>query len=93
MNLPKFLVGMVAVVLLIAVWSYFDGASSGVIAIRMGVTALLLQIGYFLIVFLMVLISPKSGLDQKKEVGKGPSDGSKRGDSLAASLRHANRRH
>ncbi|WP_192180658.1 hypothetical protein [Mesorhizobium amorphae] len=57
MSLPKFVVGMIFVVATVAVWSYLETAMIGIVLLRMVSCAIMLQIGYFLIIFAMVVMS------------------------------------
>lgn len=57
MSLPKFVVGMIFVVATVAVWSYLETAMIGVVLLRMVSCAIMLQIGYFLLIFAMVVMS------------------------------------
>lgn len=82
MTLPKFLIGMAAVTLVVAIWSYFDSASAGVVAMRALASAVILQLGYFLIVFAMVLASPKPVQQAKSQGGKEPDELPKRPSSV-----------
>lgn len=52
MTAPKFIFGMLLVMTAVGVWSYMDGVSAGVIALRVVIGAVALQIGYFLFVLL-----------------------------------------
>jgi len=54
MTLPKFIIGMIFVAAVVAVWSVLDSASWGAVLLRVAVCALVLQIGYFLVVLAMV---------------------------------------
>ena len=57
MSLPKFVIGMLFVIVVVAVWSYLDAASIGTVLLRAVACAVILQVGYFLVVFLMVATS------------------------------------
>lgn len=57
MSLPKFVLGMIFVVATIAAWSYLETATIGVVLLRMVSCAIILQLGYFLIIFAMVAMS------------------------------------
>ena len=73
MTLPKFVFGMVIVIIIVSIWSYLDAASWGMILLRGVICAVILQVGYFLVVLAMVLRgAPKPG--QAKDAGK-PSAG------------------
>lgn len=66
MTLPKFLLGMAIVIAIVALWSYLDAASWGTIFLRVVICAVILQVGYFLVILAMVLRSgPKSAEAQE----------------------------
>ncbi len=74
MSLPKFVVGMLFVIACVSVWSYLDSASAGTVILRMIACAVILQVGYFLVVFAMVAMSaPKSGESAKLRAKNSPS--------------------
>lgn len=54
MSAAKFVVGMLFVVAIVTVWSILDAASWGTIALRAIICAAVLQVGYFLIVLVLV---------------------------------------
>ena len=54
MSLPKFIIGMMFALAIVIGWSYFDGASLGTIVLRVVMCAVIIQAGYFLLVFAMV---------------------------------------
>jgi exopolysaccharide production repressor protein len=54
MSAAKFVVGMLFVVAVVTAWSILDAASWGTIALRAIICAAVLQLGYFLIVLIMV---------------------------------------
>lgn len=83
MTLPKFFIGMMAVILVVVVWSYFDSASAGTIAIRIIACAVILQTGYFLVVFAMVLLSPKPAPERNTDASSPPAV-RKQADSLTS---------
>lgn len=72
MTLYKFLAGMVFVTIFVATWSYFDSASAWVILLRVVICAVVLQIGYFLVVVAMVATSPSPVRPVKVEPRKSP---------------------
>ncbi|KQU71562.1 exopolysaccharide production repressor protein [Aminobacter aganoensis] len=55
MTLPKFVFGMAMVIAIVALWSYLDAASWGTILLRVLACAVILQVGYFLVILAMVL--------------------------------------
>ncbi|TIV92463.1 MAG: exopolysaccharide production repressor exox, partial [Mesorhizobium sp.] len=54
MSLPKFIVGMIFALAIVVGWSYFEGASLGAIVVRAVLCAVIIQLGYFLLVFAMI---------------------------------------
>jgi exopolysaccharide production repressor protein len=70
MTLPKFIIGMIFVIAVVAIWSVLDSASWGVVLLRTAICALVLQIGYFLIVLVMVArqSSKSIAIEKSKEV-------------------------
>jgi len=50
MTAPKFIFGMLLVMMTVGIWSYMDGVSAGVIALRIFIAAVLLQVGYFVFI-------------------------------------------
>lgn len=73
MTLPKFVFGMVMVIAAVALWSYLDAAGWGTILLRVLVCAVILQVGYFLVVLAMVLrAGPKAAeIKNTKTVAEG----------------------
>ena len=59
MSLPKFIIGMVFALAIVVAWSYFDGASLGTIILRAIICAVVVQVGYFLLVYAMVANNEK----------------------------------
>jgi exopolysaccharide production repressor protein len=55
MSLPKFIVGMIFALAIVVAWSYLDGASLGTTLFRAIACAIVIQLGYFLLVFVMVV--------------------------------------
>ena len=68
MTLPKFILGLVIVIAIVSLWSYVDAASLGTILLRALICAVILQVGYFLAVVAMVMLSPR------KTTAKGPEN-------------------
>jgi exopolysaccharide production repressor protein len=54
MSLPKFIIGMIFALAIMVAWSYLDGASPGTTAFRVVACAVIIQVGYFMLVFAMV---------------------------------------
>jgi exopolysaccharide production repressor protein len=63
MTLPKFIVGMIFVITCVAMWSYFDRASLGVTLLRAVICAIVLQVGYFIIVLGMIFAGSPNRAD------------------------------
>jgi exopolysaccharide production repressor protein len=62
MSLPKFVIGMIFVIAAVSLWSYLDSATAGTVVLRVIACAVILQVGYFLVVFAMVAASsPRPG--------------------------------
>ena len=59
MTLPKFILGLVIVIAIVSLWSYVDAAGWGTILLRAVICAVILQVGYFLAVLAMVMLSPR----------------------------------
>ena len=71
MSLPKFIIGMVFTLAIVVGWSYFDGASLATILIRAVVCAVIIQAGYFVLVFAMVAKSAPVPADKAREAERG----------------------
>lgn len=54
MSLPKFVIGLIFTVSIVAIWSCLDAVPVGTVLLRMAACAVILQLGYFLIVLAMV---------------------------------------
>ncbi|TIT78741.1 MAG: exopolysaccharide production repressor exox [Mesorhizobium sp.] len=71
MSLPKFIVGMIFALAIVVGWSYFDGASLGTIVVRAVLCAVIIQLGYFLLVFAMIARSWPLPADRAREADRG----------------------
>ncbi|TGP24017.1 MULTISPECIES: exopolysaccharide production repressor protein [unclassified Mesorhizobium] len=71
MSLPKFIVGMIFALAIVVGWSYFDGASLGTIVVRAVLCAVIIQLGYFLLVFAMIARSRPLPADRAREADRG----------------------
>jgi len=67
MSLPKFIVGMLFALAIVVAWSYADGASLGTTLIRVVACAVIIQVGYFLMVYVMVARSAPTSADKARE--------------------------
>lgn len=54
MSLPKFILGMMFALAIVIAWSYLDGAGAGTIVLRAVLCAVIIQAGYFLLVYAMI---------------------------------------
>ena len=66
MSLPKFVIGMVFALAIVVAWSYFDGASLSTTVLRVIGCAVLIQIGYFLLVYVMIARSAPTSADRAR---------------------------
>ncbi|AZO72137.1 MAG: exopolysaccharide production repressor exox [Mesorhizobium sp.] len=71
MSLPKFIVGMIFALAIVVGWSYFEGASLGAIVVRAVLCAVIIQLGYFLLVFAMIARSRPLPADRAREADRG----------------------
>ncbi|AZO32597.1 MULTISPECIES: exopolysaccharide production repressor protein [Mesorhizobium] len=71
MSLPKFIVGMIFALAIVVGWSYFDGASLGTIIMRTVICAVVIQVGYFLLVYAMIARSGPVPADKSREADRG----------------------
>ncbi|RUU58344.1 exopolysaccharide production repressor exox [Mesorhizobium sp. M2C.T.Ca.TU.002.02.1.1] len=70
MSLPKFIIGMIFALAIVIGWSYFDGASAGIILLRAIVCAVIIQAGYFLLVFAMIGSATPTSADKAREADR-----------------------
>jgi len=59
MSLPKFAIGMIFVIVVVAIWSLVDSAPVGSIALRAVFCAVVLQLGYFLYILRRVALQSR----------------------------------
>lgn len=71
MSLPKFIAGMIFAMAIVIGWSYFDGASPGIILIRAVICAVIIQVGYFLLVFAMIAGGTPTPAERIREAARG----------------------
>ncbi|WFP65924.1 exopolysaccharide production repressor exox [Mesorhizobium sp. WSM4904] len=71
MSLPKFIVGMLFALAIVVGWSYFDGASLGTIIMRAVICAVIIQAGYFLLVYAMIASSRPMSAEKAREADRG----------------------
>ncbi|SMC12855.1 hypothetical protein [Roseovarius aestuarii] len=67
MRLAVFVVLLLVAVVAVGTWSWVNGAGIGVILLRMVITMVTLQIGYFLLVFLSAYVPGKTKESDKTQ--------------------------
>ncbi|GLS39129.1 exopolysaccharide production repressor ExoX protein [Mesorhizobium tianshanense] len=68
MSLPKFIVGMIFALAIVVAWSFLGGASLGTTLFRVIACAIVIQLGYFLLVFAMVVRNAPTSADRIRDV-------------------------
>ena len=58
MTIVKFLIGLVLAVAAVGLWSFTQSAPIETILLRMVISAIVLQVGYFVVVLVMIWRSP-----------------------------------
>jgi exopolysaccharide production repressor protein len=71
MSLPKFVIGMVFALAIVVAWSYVDGATFTTTLLRVIGCAVIIQIGYFLVVYVMIARSAPTSADRAREADRG----------------------
>ncbi|MDG4873637.1 exopolysaccharide production repressor exox [Mesorhizobium sp. WSM4935] len=71
MSLPKFIIGMMFALAIIIGWSYLDDAPAGTILLRAIVCAVIIQAGYFLLVFAMIGRATPTSAGKVREADRG----------------------
>jgi exopolysaccharide production repressor protein len=67
MSLPKFIIGMFFALAVVVAWSYLAGASLGTTLFRAIACAIVIQLGYFLLVFAMVARNAPTSADKLRD--------------------------
>ncbi len=67
MALPKFIVGMIFALSIVVAWSWLGGASIGTTLIRVIICAIIIQAGYFVLVYAMIARSPPTPADMARD--------------------------
>ncbi|TPN16451.1 exopolysaccharide production repressor exox [Mesorhizobium sp. B2-3-3] len=67
MSLPKFIIGMIFALAIIVGWSWIDGASLGTTLLRVIICAVIIQAGYFVLVYAMIARSAPTPADRLRE--------------------------
>ena len=70
MSLPKFVIGMIFALAIVVVWSYVDGATVTTTVLRAIGCAVIIQIGYFLLVYVMIARSAPTSADRAREADR-----------------------
>ncbi|MET2829103.1 exopolysaccharide production repressor exox [Mesorhizobium shangrilense] len=67
MSLPKFIIGMIFAIAIVIVWSYLGGASIVTTLVRVVVCAVIIQVGYFVVVYVMIARSAPTPADMIRD--------------------------
>lgn len=67
MSLPKFIIGMIFALAIVVAWSYLGGASFRATLFRVIGCAIVIQLGYFLLVFIMVARNASAPADKIRD--------------------------
>ena len=67
MSLPKFIIGMAFALAIVIAWSYLDGASVATTLVRVVACAVIIQVGYFVLVYIMVARSAPTPADKIRD--------------------------
>ncbi|MBZ9669581.1 exopolysaccharide production repressor exox [Mesorhizobium sp. B2-1-8] len=67
MSLPKFIVGMLFALAIVVAWSWLGGASFGTTLLRVIICAMVIQAGYFAVVYAMIVRSAPTPADRLRE--------------------------
>ncbi|MER8372681.1 exopolysaccharide production repressor exox [Mesorhizobium sp. M1409] len=67
MALPKFILGMIFALAIVVGWSWLGGASIGTILVRAIICAVVIQAGYFVLVYAMIARSPPTPADMARD--------------------------
>ncbi|TPK67927.1 exopolysaccharide production repressor exox [Mesorhizobium sp. B2-4-19] len=67
MSLPKFIVGMIFAIAIVVAWSWLGGASLGTTLMRVIICAVIIQAGYFVLVYAMIARSAPTQADRLRE--------------------------
>ena len=85
MSLPKFIIGMIFALAIVAAWSCLDGASFGTTIVRVIGCAVIIQVGYFLLVYILVAASAPTSADKIREAERNLSaDKAAKGEKFSA---------
>jgi len=67
MALPKFIVGMIFALAIVVGWSWLGGASIGTTLLRVIICAVVIQAGYFVLVYAMIARSAPTPADMARD--------------------------
>lgn len=67
MALPKFIVGMIFALAIVVGWSWLGGASIGTTLARVVICAIIIQVGYFVLVYAMIARSAPTPADRVRD--------------------------
>ncbi|TGS37752.1 MULTISPECIES: exopolysaccharide production repressor exox [unclassified Mesorhizobium] len=67
MSLPKFILGMLFALSIVVAWSWLGGASLGTTLLRVMICAVVIQAGYFAVVYAMIARSEPTPADRLRE--------------------------
>ncbi|MBZ9676463.1 exopolysaccharide production repressor exox [Mesorhizobium sp. ES1-1] len=67
MALPKFIVGMLFALAIVIGWSWLGGASVGTTLVRVIVCAIVIQAGYFVLVYALIATSTPTPADLARD--------------------------
>ncbi|UVK47910.1 exopolysaccharide production repressor exox [Mesorhizobium sp. AR07] len=67
MALPKFIIGMIFALAIVVGWSWLDGASIGTTLVRVIICAVVIQAGYFVLVYAMIARSAPTQADRIRD--------------------------
>lgn len=67
MSLPKFVIGMIFALAIVVAWSYLGDASFSTTLFRVVGCAIVIQMGYFLLVFIMVARNDPTPADKIRD--------------------------
>ncbi|MCA0035163.1 exopolysaccharide production repressor exox [Mesorhizobium sp. B283B1A] len=87
MSLPKFIVGMIFALAIVVGWSWIDGVSLGTTLLRVIICAVVIQAGYFAIIYVMVARSAPTPADRLREAERKLNSPEVEGEKLGSARR------
>jgi exopolysaccharide production repressor protein len=70
MALPKFIIGMIFSLAIVIGWSWLAGASTGTMLLRIIICAVVIQVGYFVIIFAMIARSAPTPAEVARDAAR-----------------------